>query len=217
MKSVIAIFMTVLVIAAGVIGFAYSGLYDVSARSPHGPIASWLLSAASRASIQRRAADVEVPDLDGEALILAGVNDYDSMCTGCHGAPGKDPDAAGQGLNPRPPDLAASAMALSPGEIFWITKHGIRMTGMPSWGVTHDDDEIWPVVAFVTRLPGMESDDYQDLLQEAVGHGHHADMGIGEPHEHVQEAAGTVHVHADGSEHVHQDGADELEPDSHEH
>jgi hypothetical protein len=27
--------------------------------------------------------------------------------------------------------------------LFWVTKHGIRMTGMPAWTGVLSDDEIW--------------------------------------------------------------------------
>ena len=56
-----------------------------------------------------------------------------------------------------------------------MTKNGIKMTGMPAWGVTHDDDAIWPVVAFITKLPELDATQYQALLAHAKGMGHHAD------------------------------------------
>ena len=156
------------------IGFAYSGLYDVSASSPHSRIVDWLLSTTSDASVKRRAQGIQVPDLGDDAMALAGVNDFDAMCTGCHGAPGQEPEAIGQGLNPRAPNLAESAAHMSPVELYWVTKNGIKMTGMPAWGATHDDDALWPVVAFITTLPGLDAESYQAMLVRAGGMGHHA-------------------------------------------
>ena len=153
----------------------YTGLYDVSASSPHSGFVNWILSTTSHASVQRRASEIEVPPVDSEALVLAGANDYNSMCSSCHGVPGTSPEAVGRGLNPPPPDLAEEAAAMSPAELFWLTKNGIKMTGMPAWGATHDDDAIWPVVAFMTKLPGLDESAYQTLLAEAEGVGHHAD------------------------------------------
>ncbi len=171
--------LTTFIIAAAVgviaiVGFAYSGIYDVSASSSHSSIANWLLSTTSHASVKRQAKDIEMPNLNDDALALAGVNDFNGMCAGCHGAPGQSPEAMGQGLNPPPPDLAESALEMSPAELFWVTKHGIKMTGMPAWGVTHDDNAIWPVVAFVTKLPELDATQYQDLLDNAEGMGHHS-------------------------------------------
>lgn len=175
MKTLITLAIVVIVGLMGAIGFVYSGLYDVGASSPHSGFVNWLLSTTSHASVERRARDIEVPNLEAEALQLAGVNDFNGMCAGCHGAPGQDPEAIGQGLNPPPPDLAESAKEMTPAELFWVTKNGIKMTGMPAWGATHDDDALWPVVALMKKLPDLDAAGYQALLADAEGFGHHAE------------------------------------------
>ncbi len=199
MKIVFKIFVFVLLVALGVIGFAYSGLYNVGASSAHGGFTNWLLSTTSHASIERRAAKVIVPNLDDENLVLAGINDFDSMCIDCHGGPGKKPAAVGQGLNPPAPDLAEEAAEMTVAELFWVTKHGIKMTGMPAWGATHDDDAIWPVVAFMTRLPDLDADGYQALLARAEGQGHHQGDVDTSKHEHGgdDEDAAASHEHGE--------------------
>jgi len=173
MRTLIVFLAAALFVAFGIVGFTYSGLYNVGASSPHSTFSNWLMSTTSRASIRRRAGEVDVPNLDDDELVRAGANDFDAMCVGCHGAPGQEPEAMGQGLNPSAPDLADSAAHLSPAELFWVTKHGIKMTGMPAWGVTHDDDALWPVVALLARLPELDADSYQALLASAEGVGHH--------------------------------------------
>ena len=213
------------VIAVAIAASALSGLLDIRASSPHSGIVSWYLSTAARASIKRQARNVTVPNLGDEALVLAGINDYESMCVDCHGAPGKDPGPIGQGLNPPAPELAQSARRMSAAELFWVTKHGIRMTGMPAWGASHDDDALWPVIAFTTRLPELDASGYQGLLVAAAGHGHHAAGPAGVEDENTageNPPAGQVHVHDDGSNHLH-DGpaapksAEEEEHGTHEH
>ena len=176
-KLLVTILILLIVAAAGIAGFALSGLFDVGADVPHGNVVSWLLSTASNASVERRATSIDVPDLTDSKLGLAGANDFKAMCAGCHGAPGQEPQALGRGLNPPPPDLAESAAHMTPAELFWVTKHGIRMTGMPGWGATHDDDALWPVVAFMTALPELSADDYQAMLAKAAGVGHHGSEG----------------------------------------
>jgi cytochrome c len=85
---------------------------------------------------------------------------YNEACVYCHGAPGKDPTDIGKGLNPEPPYLPDVVARWSSAEPFWIAKNGIRMTGMPAFGSTHKDEEIWKVVAFVQRLPMVTEGDY---------------------------------------------------------
>jgi hypothetical protein len=49
---------------------------------------------------------------------------------------------------------------------FWIVKHGVKMSAMPAWGKTLDDEAIWDVVAFVRTMPDMTPETYQQLSQE---------------------------------------------------
>ena len=142
MKILVILLIAVVLAVIGAVGFAYSGLYDVSASSPHSPMVNWLLSTTSHAAIERRAEGIEVPDLIDPSLARAGVIDFDAMCLGCHGAPGKETQAVGLGLNPSPPDLVETAGHMKPSELFWVTKHGIKMTGMPAWGATHNDNAL---------------------------------------------------------------------------
>jgi mono/diheme cytochrome c family protein len=145
----------------------YSGAYDVAATRPHAPLTQRFLHAAMRHAVQRRAQDIVAPPLDDLVQIHNGVRDYREMCQPCHGAPGVDPDEVGQGLTPAPPDLVRTARTWSAPELFWILKYGVRMTGMPAWGPTHDDAELWAIVAFVRRLPTLSAEDYQTLVRAA--------------------------------------------------
>ena len=49
--------------------------------------------------------------------------------------------------------------------MFWIIKNGVKMTGMPSFGPSHKDDEIWKLVAFVQKLPKMKPEEYNQMTQ----------------------------------------------------
>jgi mono/diheme cytochrome c family protein len=213
MKILSTLVITAGIVLLSIIGIAYSGIIDVSANTPHGGFVEWLLETTSDASIERQARAIEVPNLDDEALVLAGVNDFNSMCIGCHGAPGIDPEAVGKGLNPAAPNLSESATEMTSAELFWVTKYGVRMTGMPSWGATHGDDSIWPVVALLTKLPGLDALAYQELLESAAGHGHHAPDSPAE--EHSSEEGDESAIADDQSE------ADEMvqpqAPEEHDH
>jgi mono/diheme cytochrome c family protein len=91
------------------------------------------------------------------------------MCVTCHGAPGVDASEAGEGLNPAAPDLSTGKVQKrSDGELFWLVQGGIRMTGMPAFGPTHNDEEIWKIVAFVRRLPALSPEEQQELKREGA-------------------------------------------------
>ena len=76
---------------------------------------------------------------------------------------------------------------LTPAEQFWVVKHGLKMTGMPAWGVTHDDELLWDVVAFLRKLPELSADQYRALVESAPKtHDEmmqHMDMGTGRDHD----------------------------------
>ena len=114
-------------------------------------------------SVERRAQNIKVPDINKNEMILAGMSDYVKMCAQCHGEPDKPSGILTQGLNPAPPDLEHLTEAGSAAEMFWIINNGIRMTGMPAFGNTHQADEIWPVVAFLQSAKGITSIEFKRM------------------------------------------------------
>jgi len=178
MRSVIAaILVTGLVVVLAGLAFIYSGLYDVAATGPDWAVTRWVLETARARSIKAHAAGVEAPHrLDNPATILIGVEHFAAHCAVCHGAPGVPKGDIAAGLNPQPPDLTHASTRYTPSELFWILKHGIKMTGMPAWS-DHSDEQLWATVAFVQKLPGMSEQDYAKLVMASLAQGghHHVD------------------------------------------
>ncbi|HEX6210407.1 MAG TPA: c-type cytochrome, partial [Methylomirabilota bacterium] len=108
---------------------------------------------------------IHTPPLDDDALVLKGAGHYEGGCRPCHGAPGSPRPAIPMQMTPKPPDLASRAAAWKPRELFHIVKHGIKFTGMPAWPAARRDDEVWAVVAFLVRMPGLEPDAYRRLVR----------------------------------------------------
>ncbi len=155
------------------IAFIYSGGYYIGADQPHWAVTSWLFEQVRTRSIRFHARDIAVPSgLDDRARIVAGVPHFAEHCAVCHGAPGVERGDIAEGLLPRPPNLADATRFYTPAELFWIAKHGIRMTGMPAWG-DHSDDELWAMIAFVEKLPGMTELDYAKLVMASQAQGEH--------------------------------------------
>jgi len=166
-----------IVVAAGAV-YLYGGFFDVAATDRHWPATAWLLQTARMRSIRMHAGDIRVPpDIDDPAKLAIGTEHFATHCVVCHGAPGVPKDDLALGMYPRPPYLPQVAGRYSDGELFWIIKHGIKMSGMPAWA-DHSDDEIWATVAFLRKLgAGMSEADYARLVQANVMHGmqHHHD------------------------------------------
>ena len=174
MRTVIAsLLIAGLLVVLGAGALIYAGVYDVAATTPHWPIAAAIIETARVHSIKVRAADIAVPPgLDDPAKVLIGVEHYAAHCAVCHGAPGVPKGDIARGLYPSPPDLAKTAPLYKPAELFWIVKHGIKMTGMPAWS-DHSDNELWATVGFLEKLPGMSEQDYAKLVMASMAHGGH--------------------------------------------
>lgn len=166
------LFLIVVLAVAG-LAYIYSGRYDVSAATPHWPIVKRLISLTVDQSVKHHAREITAPNLDDTAMVRLGFEHYQEMCVDCHGAPGVKPEEFAEGLYPRAPKLKRSAEEFSPGELYWMTKYGIKMSGMPAFGATHDEHELWSIVAFVKKLPGMDSAAYAGY--KAHGPAEHGD------------------------------------------
>jgi len=152
-------------LAVGAVAFIYSGLYDIGADAPHWPFVKTAVETLRERSIERHAKDIQVPNLQAPDLVLKGAGQYAAMCVQCHLAPGKSKSEIRPGLYPPPPDLAK--VRVDPREAFWAIKHGVKMSAMPAWGLSHDDATIWSIVAFVNKLPDMSTQGYLDMVAKA--------------------------------------------------
>lgn len=232
MKTLINLLLALLVLVLLGIGLVYSGVYDIGADDPHTRPVHALLELARERSIAMRAKDIAAPDLEDAALIRAGAGNYDSMCVGCHLAPGVGETEMSKGLYPAPPNLAEHGVR-DPAAAYWVIKHGIKASGMPAWGKSMDDEYIWGMVAFLRKLPQMNAEQYRAEVAASGGHSHgggetmgheegetgghshggdekdaedgqqEGDHGPSGHHHQPAEPQGETHTHADGRQHVH--------------
>ena len=210
-KSIFSLLLLFVLEGVLLIGFIWSGFYNVAADDPHTrPVFSMMETLRDR-SIHARSRDVAVPRLDDQALILKGAGQYAAMCTGCHLAPGMGDSEIRPGLYPQPPEL--SKVRLDPRDAFWVIKHGMKMSGMPAWGGSHDDQTIWSMVAFLQKLPDLSPAQYKDLVAKAPPdeemEGHHHHHGGGEVHDEASAVGG--HVEQEAEHHDHGDDKSAIE------
>jgi mono/diheme cytochrome c family protein len=154
-------------LAASVIGaavFVGSGMYNIGADDHHSKPVWAIIETLRDRSIGVRAASIAVPHLEGLARIAAGAERYSVLCVSCHLAPGVTKSELRAGLYPHPPNLAEEDIR-DPRRTFWTIKHGIKMSAMPAWGKSLDDEVIWDLVAFVRQLPNVSPETYRQLSQ----------------------------------------------------
>ncbi len=145
---------------------AWSGLMPIGASSGHWPLVRWFVETTKRRTIKVRAnlSSMErVPNLEDPAMVRRGAAYFHVGCRSCHEPPGAPPFRSLRYMLPPPSYLAERVDKWEPEELFWIVRHGLKFTGMPGWPSQEREDEVWTMVSFLRRMPGMDSDKYRDL------------------------------------------------------
>ncbi|WP_114228588.1 MULTISPECIES: c-type cytochrome [Sphingomonas] len=198
--SFAAVFL-ILLAAVGAV-FIYAGVYNIGADAPHSQVVYGLLRQLRERAIARHSSDIVAPkDLATPARIEAGAGLYQEMCTSCHLGPGVEPSELSQGLYPAAPELATTTTR-SAAQQFWIIKHGMKLSAMPAWGKTHNDELIWDMVAFIRQLPKMSPKQYRAAIASApadhdeimTAHGMDTEAPVAGP-DHARHAGHAEHGH----------------------
>jgi mono/diheme cytochrome c family protein len=144
--------------------FIYSGLYDVTAATPHTRLVGWALHQVYQSSMERDSAGIKAPvDLESVANVQSGARLYSENCAMCHSAPGTSLSPIGLGIYPSAPILLAITRKNHPNQMFWVIKNGIKMTGMADFGKSLNDRQIWDLAAFLQKDRGITAADYAKL------------------------------------------------------
>ena len=192
--------LIILLLIAGFAGiYIYIGAYNIAADAPHSRFVYTTLDALRERAITVRSRDIKPPaDLNDPKRIAAGAGLYNEMCTGCHLGPGLEKSEMSQGLYPPAPELALGNNH-APEQMFWIIKHGVKLSAMPAWGKTHDDQLIWDMVAFIRQLPKMSPEQYKAAVASAPESHEEMMEGMSGGEEH--DTASKPRAHATGRTH----------------
>ena len=182
MRTILATILVVLLVQVlGTVAAIYWGIFNVAATDPHWSLTQVVIDIARVRSIKARALGIAPPvNLADHKRVVAGTSHFAEHCASCHSAPGVQSGELAKGMYPQPPVLTDSAKDWSPAELFWIISNGIKMSAMPSWPGLSDED-LWNIVAFLQKLPGMSEQDYGDLAKEAIAARGHAAGGSTAP------------------------------------
>jgi thiosulfate dehydrogenase len=153
--------VTILVLAIGGIGYLRFGFAEVRGDLPPSRWERSFMTSAVHASVRRRAPGIPNPVAPTEENLIAGGKLYFNECAGCHGTPGK-PNQSSDTLYPPIPEFPAVGTQYSEAQIFWIAKHGIRLSGMFANGKWDPDEKLWTITAYIARIkslpPGVQDE-----------------------------------------------------------
>ena len=145
-----------------------SGFIPANADAKSGRLETWMAHTSLDATLRRDAPHEKNPVALTDQNLMNGVHLFAQNCAVCHGsAKGKaarSPIAKGE--YPPPPQLESDGVEDDPeGYSFWKIKHGIRLTGMPSFGYTLSDQQIWTLALFLKHMDKLPPAVQQTWLQ----------------------------------------------------
>lgn len=145
--------------------FAYLRLGFAEVRADIAP-SKWeraLMFTSVHASVRRLAPEIPNPVASTDENLIAGGKIYRNECAGCHGTPGK-PDL-GDVLYPPIPQLPVTGTDYTEAQIFWVAKHGIRLSGMFANGKWDSDQKLWTAAAYIKRIKSLPLRVEQELAK----------------------------------------------------
>lgn len=155
----------IVVLAAVAWGLARMGQGGFSARQQPSALETMVATGARSMAIPRAAKEMKNPVQSSPEVLAEARRHFADHCASCHGNDGSGDTDIGRNLYPKAPDMRLPATQdKTDGEIYFVIRNGIRLSGMPAWGQDSDNDkESWALVHFIRHLPKLTSDELQDM------------------------------------------------------
>jgi len=150
---VLGVFITLVTLVVGGYLFVTAGGISMQTTAQPLPLEKTIAAMALRASIGN-AADQKDPFSFDDGNMVAGAEKYKEHCAVCHSTPGQARTAISKGMFPPPPQLFEKDDMVTDdpeGVTYWKVTHGIRLSGMPGFGITLSDIQRWQVTMLVAH------------------------------------------------------------------
>jgi len=157
MKFILGLIIGLLIVPAGTYLYFRLGYAPVATAEGPMPFETQIARTALKVRVEKESPKKTAIAVSPENLI-AGAKIYHDNCAFCHGFKGQDKTPAAEGMFPKPPQLFTGHGVTDdpPGETYWKTANGIRLTGMPAYKQTLSDQQMWQVsvmLANADKLP----------------------------------------------------------------
>lgn len=143
---------------AAILGYAAvkAGMMPANADGRPWRIERWAARTSLQATLRREAPSSPNPVPLNDANLTAGIKLYAQNCAVCHGAANAERSAIAKGLYQKPPQLAKDGVEDDPdGITYWKVAHGIRFTGMPAFGGSLTDQQMWQLALFLKHMDSL--------------------------------------------------------------
>ena len=164
----VGLFVLMTLALGGAIFMFPAWLHGFSARDEPSALEALIARRMRRHALPRGARETRNPVPLSDQVLLEARNHFADHCALCHANDGRGQTSIGRSLYPKAPDMTSSAtQGLADGEIFYIIKNGVRLTGMPAWGedTPRADLESWKLVHFIRHLPRITAEELDEMKE----------------------------------------------------
>ncbi|MGH9503661.1 MAG: c-type cytochrome [Terriglobales bacterium] len=123
---------------------------------------------AMDASMERHAPRLTSPVPPTDENLIDGMKIYVMNCALCHGGLDNKPSPLNHSFYPPPPQVILHPLDDPEWHIYYAVRTGVRYTGMPSWKNALNEQEMWKVTAFLSRIEKLPPE-VQDYWKKSTG------------------------------------------------
>jgi mono/diheme cytochrome c family protein len=167
---ILGVVVTLLVAVLIGLAIANLGLIPTNADAVPPALERRLAMTAMDASMDRHAPRVSNPVTPTDENLIDGMKIYTMNCSVCHGTLDNKPSPLEKSLYPPAPQLILDPLDDPEWHIYYAVRTGVRYTAMPAWSKALSDQDIWKVVAFLSRIQKLPPK-VQDYWKTAYGAG----------------------------------------------
>lgn len=171
-KFIAGLIIGLILIPIGVYIYFTTGMAPVATSAQAMPFEKTLAKKALDARVEKEMPKA-VPLQANDETYAAGAKVYDGNCAVCHGLPDQPFTPISKGMFPQPPHLFMGKGVTDdpPGETYWKVKNGIRLTGMPAFGPSLSDTQLWQVSLLLANADKISPNVKQLLVPEVISVG----------------------------------------------
>jgi mono/diheme cytochrome c family protein len=164
---VFGLLIVLILLGVGAYLFISKGMLPAGQDVAPSQLERWAARTSLRAAVTREASALSSPVQASDENLAAGIALYRTHCQVCHGGPDAIASSIAKGLSPAAPQLAKNGVEDDPeGVIYWKIAHGIRFTGMPSFGKSLDQRNLWNIALFLKHMNALPPAPRQAWIDE---------------------------------------------------
>ncbi|HZP63735.1 MAG TPA: cytochrome c [Terriglobales bacterium] len=165
--GILATLIVLFLVAITILNF---GFFPTKADAQPPDLERRVAMSALDASMDRHAPRLNNPVSPTDDNLIDGMKIYTMNCSLCHGTLDNKPSALEKSFYPPAPQLILDPLDDPEWHIYFAVTTGVRYTGMPAWRHALSDQDIWKVVAFLSRVQKLPPK-VQDAWRNAYGVG----------------------------------------------